>query len=369
MRVRTAVVATAALLLAACSSTGPDARGPATTTTAAPRAAPTTDQQSPSAQLGPAADDGRAAPTTTAPAPLPWGLGVFAGGPNGVRDFERWLGRPVNVVTAYLDRTSWATMLGSVDTTLPRWDGHRVRLTLGVPLLPRRGATLARGAAGAYDDHFRAIAARVVAAGRPDAVIRLGWEFDGHWYPWSGWRDPDAFVAFWRRVVEVMRSVPGQRFLFDWNSAADRTDPTPLYPGDDVVDVIGIDVYDETYGRALIDAEVRWRDLVERPGGLGWLVAFAAEHGKPISVPEWGLSSRHVDGSDPDNPRFVEGMHRFVTEHDVLYHAYFDHTDDDETWSLRSGAFPRAAEAYRALFGGPDGPAADAAPATTAGGS
>jgi hypothetical protein len=230
-----------------------------------------------------------------------------------------------------------------------------VRLALGVPLLPNRGASLARGAAGAYDDQFRSIAEQVVAEGGADAVIRLGWEFDGSWYPWSGWKDPEAFVAYWRRVVEVMRSVQGQHFRFDWNSAADRSDPSALYPGDDVVDVIGLDVYDQTYDITLVDPEARWQDMIDRPGGLAWLATFATEHAKPMSLPEWGLTSRHVDGSQPDNPRFVQGVHEFVTAYRVLYHNYFDTTKDGETWSLRSGDFPESALTYLDLFGPADG--------------
>jgi hypothetical protein len=95
--------------------------------------------------------------------------------------------------------------------------------------------------------------------------------------------------------------------------------------------------------------------MVDRPGGLAWLAAFGAEHGKRISLPEWGLTTRHPPGVDADDPGFVAGVHQFIVDHDVLYDGYFDHTDDDETWSLRSGEFPEAAAVYRQLFGAPDG--------------
>ena len=52
-----------------------------------------------------------------------------------------------------------------------------------VPLLPKDGSTLAAGASGAYDAHFETMARELVAQGQGDAIIRLGWEFNGSWYP------------------------------------------------------------------------------------------------------------------------------------------------------------------------------------------
>jgi len=281
-----------------------------------------------------------------------WGLGVSAGGPNGVGQYERWLGREIKLVNVYLSRRGWLALEHSVAPAARMWEGRDVRLVVGVPMLPPSGATLAEGAEGAYDRHFRRVAEELVAHGHEDAVIRVGWEFDASWYAWDARRDPDSYRAFFRRIVEEMRSVEGSRFWFDWNSSGgDGTDPSSLYPGDDVVDIIGLDIYDSSSRPVTADPEARWLDHRQRPGGLDWLVSFAAERGKPISLPEWGLSTRHVDGAEPDNPDFVRRMHEFIEEHDVLYYSYFEHDNDEGSFALSSGTFPLAAETYRQLFG------------------
>src|SRR5207244_2984092 len=75
------------------------------------------------------------------------------------------------------------------------------------------------GAAGAYDEHARALARNLVAAGLGNSVIRLAHEANYTGYPYSvGGTDADFALwrQFWRRMVIAMRSVPGAHFLFDW---------------------------------------------------------------------------------------------------------------------------------------------------------
>ena len=54
-------------------------------------------------------------------------------------------------------------------------------------------------------------------AGSPMPGSRLGFEFNGEWFPWRAAADPTAFTDYYRRIVDVMRSVPGQDFKFVWN--------------------------------------------------------------------------------------------------------------------------------------------------------
>ena len=58
------------------------------------------------------------------------------------------------------------------------------------------------------------------------------------------------------------------------------------YPGDDVVDYIGLDVYDFKYEGS---PEERWETLyMKAPFGLEWHRDFAARHGKLMSYPGMG---------------------------------------------------------------------------------
>ena len=62
----------------------------------------------------------------------------------------------------------------------------------------------------------------------------------------------------------MMRSVPGQTFLFEWcpNHGRHAMDPTEAYPGDDVVDVIGMDVYAEKWNDPDADPAERVRTTI-----------------------------------------------------------------------------------------------------------
>jgi hypothetical protein len=253
---------------------------------------------------------------------------------------------------------------------LEEWAGSGLRPVYGVALLPEAddGATMQAGAAGEYDEHFRTLARELVQAGQADAVLRLGWEFN---LEGSRWATPDdrAFVGYWRRVVAAMRSVEGQRLSFDWNvnnGSGNLYDAVLYYPGDDVVDYVGVDVYDQSgrpgtypYPPGCDDACRQERQLAAwtqqihgGDRGLAFWREFARSRDKPLSLPEWGLWARTDGTGGGDNPFFLERMHEFISDPDnrVAYHAYFD-VDGTEGQHRLRGPFPRAGQLFAFLWG------------------
>ena len=181
----------------------------------------------------------------------------------------------------------------------------------------------ARGAAGEYDDHARALATNLVAAGLGDSIIRLAHEANGNWSVDGLGYDAGQYgnwKRFWARTARAMRSVPGASFRFDWTINAGYR-PIPFnqyYPGDDVVDIIGIDVYDFWPWSTPAPANpiLRWKAQYQQPGGLGDLIRFGKQHRKPLSIPEWGLSAVGHKGGAGDNPMFVH----FIAGHRAPQH-------------------------------------------------
>lgn len=307
--------------------------------------------------LQPSGDPPPTPPSATPPGPPP--LGVYAGpyGQVGVAEFETWLGRPVGRVLDYLGQATWEDI--AAPHTPRNWQATDYDVVYSVPLLPETpGVSLAEGATGAYNEHFRALAERLVAHDQGDATIRLGWEFTGDWYPWYAGRDPQSFVVYWRHVVDTMRSVPGSAFTFDWNIALGtvREDGTPFpaelaYPGDAWVDYVGADTYDAVWGAHDLTPEQRWDRIVNQDHGLAWVRDFAAAQGKPVSVPEWGLwSAGNEYAGGGDNPYYVQKMHEWLGDNDVAYHVYFNFDAGGGDHELQD--FPRAAARFRQLFGG-----------------
>ena len=227
----------------------------------------------------------------------------------------------------YLPGNNWSDIEGAPSLLAPwaQWRQARTdrMFVLAVPMQQENEAgisddevstLLQQAAAGANDAHYLTLARRLVALGVPDTVITLGWEMNGITYTSRCGPDPADWKAYWRRIVQVMRSVPGQQFRFDFtpNRGPDAHPWTDCYPGDDVTDVIGTDNYDQGPGDT-------FADYVTEQYGLLDQVKFAAQHHKPVSYPEWGMF-RHGD-----DPVFMRSMINWIETHDTLYQTITDY--------------------------------------------
>lgn len=285
-------------------------------------------------------------------------MGAFlASGPEGVdriAEMRRWLGgTDLRVGHTYLPGDLWSNIEGR-PAFLRSWaqwrraDEDRL-FVLNVPMLERNEEgvpdaevrrLLRAGARGAYDRHFRTLAERLVRMGVPDTVIVLGWEMNGTTYTHRCGPDPAAWKAYWKRVVTTMRKVPGQEFRFDFapNRGRDAIPWTKCYPGDDVVDIIGMDSYDQPPGET-------FDDQVNQPYGLQHQVDFAAARGKPISYPEWGLFR------NGDNPEYMRRMLEWIDEHQPLYQTITDYCPHG-VWQCERN--PKASAVFRAALSARD---------------
>ncbi|HJD83739.1 glycosyl hydrolase [Kitasatospora aureofaciens] len=269
--------------------------------------------------------------------------------------YSQWLGNAnLQVGHTYLAGNSWADIEGE-PAVLGMWSQWRLAdpsrlLVLGVPMLVPNEAQvpdgevarlLGRGAHGDFDSHFVRLARRLVALGGADTVITLGWEMNGVTYTHRCKPDPTAWKAYWRRIVGVMRSVPGQRFRFDFapNRGLDAVPWTKCYPGDDVVDIIGMDSYDQPAGST-------FEDYVREPYGLQDQVEFAARRGKPVSYPEWGLFR------NGDNPEFVRRMVDWMRTHDTAYQTVTDYCPHG---FFQCPSNPRSTAVFKQLMSGSPG--------------
>lgn len=297
--------------------------------------------------------------------------------------FSAWLGTEAPYATDYVDDSqSWANIANYSDWLIDPWsawvkakDGRR--MVINVPMLNQDSdGMLSQGAAGAFDAHFRTLAKEIVDDGLGNAIIRLGWEANGDWYPWRASANVDAWKAYFRRIVGVMRGVqptvagvPPQAFEFDltYNRGTSGTAVTfeSMYPGDDVVDIIGLDVYDTKWMDDTSTPEARWADALTQPMGLEEFKAFTASKGKPMSIPEWGLWERDHDdnGGVGDNPYFIDGVADFIelNAENIVYHGYFNHLSG-WTGDHRLASYPNAQARYKARFGLPVPPADTTAP-------
>ncbi len=283
-------------------------------------------------------------------------LGVYEGnGCDGVSDlagFVNWFGRQPDFVVDFFASDSWTSMMNDATWAIGCWKRQNKTVLFSVPMLPQDGSTLQQGAAGNFDDKFRALAKLLASNGYGNATIRLGWEFNGGWYAWAAKKDPANWILYWQRIVTVMRSEPGTSFRFDWCSAQglQQIAASDVYPGDAYVDVIGRDNYNQTWDASIVTPQDRWNNIVSEPYGLTWLQAFAAQHGKPISIPEWGTGTRPDGHGGGDDSYFVQQMAAWIKKNNVLYHNYWDYSAPDYDAKLSLGSQPAAGAAYLTAF-------------------
>ncbi len=286
-----------------------------------------------------------------------WMSGLAAGTLAQANQWSAYRGRPVDVVVTFADRSSWETIthpwLGSGPEKFAGFAGTWV---ISQPFFPASGGDIGSCASGAYNSHWQEFGRWLVGQGRADSIVRLAWEFNGDWFPWSASNKPGSWVGCFQQVVGAIRQTDAQARI-DWTLNSHTDGAFDFYPGDAYVDVIGIDTFD--MWPASTD-ENSWNTQCNEAEGLCSVIKFARAHGKKFSVPEWGLVGTHDTGagragqSGGDNPFYIRKMHdTFVANADVLsYEAYFSNSDPGNVHSSLTGPAeePNSAQAYASLW-------------------
>ncbi len=281
---------------------------------------------------------------------------VGSGNTAGLDAYESWLGVQTTWWTDYLDGSSWAN-ISDPSWFTSRWASRPRNQIVGVPILPSptNGATFALGAAGNYDSYFTLLAQRLVAQGFGSSVIRMAWEFNGNWMPWSvsdsvtGMHGTD-FIAYWQRLVGLFRA-QSTNFKFCWNPTLGTNyyDPENAYPGDSYVDYIGLDHYDGGTTAHPTFSE-RWSWYRTQARGLDWHVTFSTAHNKPMTFDEWGLwAPGWSGGGGGDDPAFIQAVYDWITTHNFAYASFWQNPGDPMIFA--TGGYPNSAALYKSLFG------------------
>jgi hypothetical protein len=98
-----------------------------------------------------------------------------------------------------------------------------------------------RVADGQYDNAVNALIKGLRYLDRP-AFLRIGYEFNGEW---NGYQ-PNSYIGAYRRIASQIRndSILNISIALTWDGSCDtKVDPSPFYPGDDVVDWQGINIF------------------------------------------------------------------------------------------------------------------------------
>lgn len=263
----------------------------------------------------------------------PWFSGTYPEPvmtPENMESFCDWRGTPCDFALLYVTRDTWSQVVQPT-YLLDRFATWPGRLIIAVPPWPEKvGASNATCATGAYDEYWKAFGRTLNDYGRQNSFIRLAWEPNGNWYPWSG-TNPTDYVNCWRHVADAINSTaePDPTLCWCLNAHYSHNPPShdarELYPGDEWADCVGLDAYDfwpASRTKAEFDAQAN------AVGGLNYWFDFARARNKIFGVGEWGVVSGAGANGGGDSPNYIQWMHDWFTEHagKGLSHEYYFNT-------------------------------------------
>lgn len=280
---------------------------------------------------------------------VPFAVGVFGQDKARTGKFQQVVGRPVDIISVFPQRGSWDSIMDTwwLDTAPEGFEGT---LDVGVPLWQEDG-DLATAAAGGYNQQWETLG-RTIQQRYPGSTVRIGWEFNlGGWDHHATPENVEQWKKAFRHASQSLKK-GGPSLKVSWNPNKGKGDSLPdatqAWPGDDVVDLVGLDAYDwwPAYN------EQTWPE--HRDGDQGWKfwVDFARAHGKPFHVPETGVAPGNANGGG-DNPFFIDATLNFLAEENakdgiVESWVYFDETEPYIRNSIAAGQTPKSGQALKA---------------------
>ena len=245
--------------------------------------------------------------------------------------FATWRGRSVEIAGNWAATDSDANVINSVWWEIGAGDpAHssyadipRVDFAVGA-LLDNGSETWAAAASGAYDARWAQQLQQIKLAWAnrtaSNMFIRFAHEFNGNWYPWRVTpSDITNFKVAWARYATLRNQYfPGAQMVWCPNAGSSYAyDIRTLYPGNEYVDVISVDKYNNypwVDDFASFTAEIS-RTSNGGPLGLETYRLFAQQQGKPFAISEWSNDTNPAGDFNQgggDSPNYVQYFHDWL---------------------------------------------------------
>jgi hypothetical protein len=210
-----------------------------------------------------------------------------------------------------------------------------------VPLvqLDPTSTSLAAIAAGKYDGYLGQFATAVRSYANP-VVLGFGHEMNGTWYSWaSGHASPASFVAAWRHIVTLFRTLGAGNVTWLWTinvvrNAQGISPPGPWWPGASYVTWVGIDGY---YAQPSMTFTTLFGPTI---------VAVRQLTSAPILVAETAA------GTAAGQPAKISDLYAGIHAYGLLGFTWFDAVGEQDwrlTGAASTTAFAQGAKSYPGL--------------------
>lgn len=267
---------------------------------------------------------------------------VFPDDLSAVRDFADRTGHPLSIVHWYAIWGGWQsqfnaaqlqaiTALGAIPMiTWEPWTGSGTDAAWSL-----RAAILS----GAHDDYIATWASGLAAYGGP-VLFRFAHEMTNQPdYPWAVGVNGNTeveYIGAWRHVRDIFDRYPTSNVRWVWSpqmlgEASQETHAScyaSVYPGDDLVDWLGLDAYNT--GTALDWGSPRWRSLREVLSTP--YAAITGLSNKPVILAEVGSSESGGSKSEWISSALRTELAQFPR---IQALVWFDIAKED-AWTVRS---------------------------------
>jgi beta-mannanase len=285
-----------------------------------------------------------AAVATSQPHPVALGLyqTVFPDDLSAVRDFGDRTGHPLSIVHWYAIWGGWKSQFNAADLQAVSALGATPMITWEPwtgsgpdPAWSLRAAILS----GAHDDYIDAWARGLSAYGGP-VLLRFAHEMtDQPHYPWAvgvNGNTAREYVAAWRHIRAIFDRYQTRNVKWVWSpqmlgDASEEVHASrygSVYPGDDLVDYLGLDAYNT--GTELDWGTPRWRSFREVMSTP--YAAITSVSNKPVLLAEVGSSETGGSKSDWISSAISTELALFPR---VRALVWFDIAKEDD-WTVRS---------------------------------
>jgi hypothetical protein len=266
--------------------------------------------------------------------------------------------RPLDTITCWCQHDTWSQVVGlKGGFVTAKKSGARVSLAVA-PLPRSHDGSKNKGnwklaANGSFDGYYTEFAKKLASSGTQNAIVRIGWESNGKSRPWFCGTDAAAFKTTWQRIASILRRY-NPSVKTEWSSIKKGAQPGSIldyYPGDQYVDIVGVNYYD---GWPALSTQSAWDSQYNAsykggPYGLGAWYQFARSRGKQLACSEWGINAGRYGCID--NPLYIENMHDFFMRNSsgIAYENYFNQKSYHQ---INPGTRnPKASAKYRQLWG------------------
>ncbi|MGZ0655046.1 glycoside hydrolase family 26 protein [Coraliomargarita sp. W4R72] len=185
---------------------------------------------------------------------------------------------------------------------------------------------------GDYDEHWRDWARDAKQFGHR-VILRFGFEMNGDWFDWG--QQPEAFIAAWRRIHQIVRVEAGAdnvEFMFspnvEWDVNKPLTQIELYYPGDRYVQLLGLDGYN--FG----DSHSEWHRWQTYESVFESSIQKMSQWPQPLYLAEIGTA---------DDPRksiwlqdFLNSVQNDSRVSGFIYFNHFDSRKGEPNWLLNS---------------------------------